>query len=83
MNALKFASVNRGLIHNTDQSAYEDALSEGWPAPLQQIKRRNPPSGKKSLLTREWFTPVWVVPSALFVLVLFYALLALAPAARK
>lgn len=75
MNTLKFASANRGLIHDADQSAYEDALSEGWPAPLQQMKRSSPGPGKESLLTREWFTPVWVVPSALFALVLFYALL--------
>lgn len=75
MNTLNFASANKGLTHDTDRSAYEDALSEGWPAPVQSIKRSNPSQDKESPLTREWFTPVWVVPSALFALALFYALL--------
>jgi hypothetical protein len=75
MNTLKFPSANRKLIHDTDRSAYEDAMSEGWPAPLQAMKRENPDPDKESLLTREWFTPVWVVPSALFALAMFYALL--------
>jgi hypothetical protein len=67
MSTLKFASANSGLI--------QDALSEGRPAPLQAMKRSNPGPDKESPLTREWFTPVWVVPMALFALVLFFALL--------
>jgi hypothetical protein len=75
MNTLKFTLANKGLIHDTDQSAYADALPGGWPAPLKAAQRSNPGPDKESALTKEWFTPVWVVPSALFALVLFYALL--------
>jgi hypothetical protein len=42
MKSRKFTPPAAWLIHDSEQSAYDAALSEGWPLTPQKTRRKNP-----------------------------------------